>query len=136
MPWYTITDSFDADFGVDQWHGHNVFFREGDKVFRINGGGDEAMGSTWGYLDITPLGRQETWEDSPAGYPQNPPSKGGTARQLRCQTVADPRRLDILTDPVGAAGRGSQRPAAKPAGPRCHCSSDATSEDIASYVEA
>src|ERR1700749_1565541 len=26
MPWYTITDSFDADFGVDEWHGHNVFF--------------------------------------------------------------------------------------------------------------
>src|SRR6201996_7518034 len=25
MPWYTITDSFDADFGVDQWHGHNAF---------------------------------------------------------------------------------------------------------------
>jgi predicted dithiol-disulfide oxidoreductase (DUF899 family) len=22
MPWYTITDSFDADFGVDEWHGH------------------------------------------------------------------------------------------------------------------
>ncbi len=30
MPWYTITDSFDADFGVDEWHGHNVFFRDGD----------------------------------------------------------------------------------------------------------
>ena len=29
-PWYTITDSFDADFGVDEWHGHNVFFRDGD----------------------------------------------------------------------------------------------------------
>src|SRR5205085_6388961 len=27
MPWYTITDSFDTDFGVDQWHGLNVFFR-------------------------------------------------------------------------------------------------------------
>ena len=26
-PWYTITDSFDADFAVDEWHGHNVFFR-------------------------------------------------------------------------------------------------------------
>ena len=25
MPWHTITDSFDADFGVDEWHGHNVF---------------------------------------------------------------------------------------------------------------
>jgi hypothetical protein len=47
MPWYTITDSFDADFGVDEWHGHNVFFRDGDKVFRtyfINSRGDEAMG--------------------------------------------------------------------------------------------
>src|SRR5206468_257846 len=44
MPWYTITDSFDADFGVDEWHGHNVFFRDADKVFRtyfINNRGDE-----------------------------------------------------------------------------------------------
>ena len=76
MPWYTITDSFDVDFGVDQWHGHNVFFRDGDRVFRtyfINSRGDEAMGSTWSYLDATPLGRQETWEDSPEGYPQTPP---------------------------------------------------------------
>jgi predicted dithiol-disulfide oxidoreductase (DUF899 family) len=32
MPWYTITDSFDSDFGVEQWHGHNVFFRDGDQV--------------------------------------------------------------------------------------------------------
>src|SRR6202008_5010353 len=32
MPWYTMTDGFDIDFGVDQWHGHNVFFRDGDKV--------------------------------------------------------------------------------------------------------
>ncbi len=78
MPWFTITDSFDADFGVDQWHGHNVFFRDGDRVFRtyfINNRGDEAMGSTWSYLDTTPLGRQEKWEDSPKGYPQTPPYK-------------------------------------------------------------
>jgi predicted dithiol-disulfide oxidoreductase (DUF899 family) len=78
MPWYTITDSFDADFGVDQWHGHNVFFCDGARVFRtyfINTRGDEAMGTTWSYLDATPLGRQETWEDSPAGYPQTPPYK-------------------------------------------------------------
>ena len=78
MPWYTITDSFDADFGVDEWHGHNVFFRDGERVFRtyfINNRGDEAMGTTWSYLDITPLGRQEAWEDSPEGYPQTPPYK-------------------------------------------------------------
>jgi predicted dithiol-disulfide oxidoreductase (DUF899 family) len=75
-PWVTITDDFDKDFGVDEWHGTNVFFRDGDRIFRtyfIDSRGDEAMGGTWAYLDITPLGRQETWEDSPEGYPQTPP---------------------------------------------------------------
>jgi predicted dithiol-disulfide oxidoreductase (DUF899 family) len=78
MPWYTLTDSFDADFGVADYHGHNIFFREGDQVFRtyfINWRGDEAMGTVWSYLDATPLGRQEAWEDSPEGYPQTPPYK-------------------------------------------------------------
>ena len=76
VPWYTITDQFDADFGVDEWHGTNAFLRDGDRVFRtyfVNNRGDEAMGSTWSYLDITALGRQEEWEDSPEGYPQTPP---------------------------------------------------------------
>jgi predicted dithiol-disulfide oxidoreductase (DUF899 family) len=73
LPWYTLTDGFDADFDVDQWHGTNAFIRDGDRVFRtyfVNGRGDEALGSVWSYLDITALGRQETWEDSPEGYPQ------------------------------------------------------------------
>ncbi|KFU82329.1 Predicted dithiol-disulfide oxidoreductase, DUF899 family [Amycolatopsis lurida] len=76
MPWYTIAGDFDVDFGVDEWHGTNAFIREGDQVFRtyfVNDRGDEAMGSTWSYLDITALGRQEEWEDSPEGYPQTPP---------------------------------------------------------------
>ena len=76
IPWYSITDDFDADFGVDEWHGHNAFIRDGDKIFRtyfIDSRGDEAMGSTWSYLDMTALGRQEEWEDSPEGYPQTPP---------------------------------------------------------------
>ena len=76
IPWYTITDGFDKDFGVDEWHGHNVFFRdENDRIFRTyytNNRGDEAMGTVWSYLDLTPLGRQEDWEDLPEGYPQTP----------------------------------------------------------------
>jgi predicted dithiol-disulfide oxidoreductase (DUF899 family) len=75
IPWYEITDNFDADFGVDQWHGHNVFINEGGQIFRtyfVDARGDEALGSTWSYLDVTPLGRQEEWEDSPEGYPQTP----------------------------------------------------------------
>ncbi|HWT19560.1 MAG TPA: thioredoxin family protein [Variovorax sp.] len=79
IPWFTLTDSFDADFGVHEWHGTNVFYRDaGDRVFRtyfLNNRGDEQMGNTWNYLDITPLGRQEVWEDSPEGYPQTPTYK-------------------------------------------------------------
>jgi predicted dithiol-disulfide oxidoreductase (DUF899 family) len=76
IPWVTITDDFDKDHDVDEWHGTNAFIREGDQVYRtyfVNARGDEAMGSTWSYLDITALGRQEEWEDSPEGYPQTPP---------------------------------------------------------------
>src|ERR1700751_1889425 len=76
MPWYTITDSFDKDFGVNEWQGANSFICDGNKVFRtyfINDRGDEQMGNTWNYLDITALGRQEEWEDSPKGYPQTSP---------------------------------------------------------------
>jgi predicted dithiol-disulfide oxidoreductase (DUF899 family) len=76
IPWYTLTDDFDADFGVDEWHGTNAFLRDGERIFRtyfVDSRGDEAMGSTWSYLDITALGRQEEWEDSPEGYPQTPP---------------------------------------------------------------
>jgi predicted dithiol-disulfide oxidoreductase (DUF899 family) len=68
IPWFTMTDNFDKDFGVDEWHGTNAFIRDGNKVFRtyfINNRGDEQMGNTWNYLDITALGRQEEGEDSP-----------------------------------------------------------------------
>ncbi len=84
MPWYTIVpdsgSAFDVDFGVDEWHGTNAFIRwpddSGDRVYRtyfINNRGDEALGSSWSYLDMTALGRQESWEDSPQGYPQSAP---------------------------------------------------------------
>ena len=78
MPWYTITDSFDVDHGVDEWHGTNAFIHDGNTIFRtyfINNRGDEALGSTWSYLDMSALGRQEKWEDSPEGYPKTDPYK-------------------------------------------------------------
>jgi predicted dithiol-disulfide oxidoreductase (DUF899 family) len=76
MPWYTITDEWDNDFGVDEYYGTNAFIRDGDRVFRtyfINERNEEALGGTWSYLDMTALGRQEDWEDSPEGYPQTLP---------------------------------------------------------------
>jgi predicted dithiol-disulfide oxidoreductase (DUF899 family) len=107
MPWYTMTDSFDVDFGVDQWHGHNVFFHDGNKVFRtyfINTRGDEAMGTTWSYLDIAPLGRQETWEDSPEGYPQSAPYKWWHWSDQYSADAAPDRRWDETVD-AGRSGR-------------------------------
>ena len=82
IPWYTITDDFDADFGVDEWHGTNAFFRDGDRVFRtyfINSRGDEAMGSTWSYLDVTALGRQEEWRTRRRATRRRRPISGGTS---------------------------------------------------------
>ncbi|WP_077604988.1 DUF899 family protein [Oceanobacillus sojae] len=35
--------------------------------------GVEHLGTNWSYLDITPFGRQEYWEDSPAWVPQTQP---------------------------------------------------------------
>ena len=89
IPWYSSFESdFNVDFGVGpeapqegvyqdgERFGLSVFFRDGESVFRTyftNSRGVEALGSVWTLLDLTPLGRQEEWEDSPAGYPQTKP---------------------------------------------------------------
>ncbi|MBK0869736.1 DUF899 domain-containing protein [Saccharopolyspora sp. HNM0986] len=77
LPWFSAAGSdFEADFDVADGFGLNVFLREGERVFRTyftSGRGVEALGSTWTLLDLTPLGRQETWEDAPEGTPQTPP---------------------------------------------------------------
>src|SRR4029453_9530958 len=90
MPWYTITDGFDADFGVDEWHGHNVFFRDGDKVFRtyfINSRGDEAMGTTWSYLDIIRSAVRRLGRTRQRVTPRRRRTSGGTGT-----TTTAPRR--------------------------------------------
>ena len=56
--------------------GLSAFLRDGREVYRTyftTRRGVEALGSVWTLLDVTPLGRQESWEDSPEGYPQTPP---------------------------------------------------------------
>jgi predicted dithiol-disulfide oxidoreductase (DUF899 family) len=53
-----------------------VFLRDGDKVYRTyftTQRGGELLGTTFSFLDITPYGRQEEWEDSPTGWPQGKP---------------------------------------------------------------
>ncbi|MCX2955103.1 DUF899 family protein [Lentzea sp. NEAU-D7] len=76
IPWYTTRDDFSEDFGVAEYFGLNVFLRDGAEVCRTyftNARSAEQIGNVWSLLDLTPLGRQEEWEDSPQGYPQEPP---------------------------------------------------------------
>jgi predicted dithiol-disulfide oxidoreductase (DUF899 family) len=89
IPWYSSAESdFNVDFGVSpetpqagvyqdgETFGLSVFLRDGDDIYRTyftDRRGVEQLGSNWSYLDLTPFGRQEDWEDSPEGYPQTPP---------------------------------------------------------------
>jgi predicted dithiol-disulfide oxidoreductase (DUF899 family) len=81
VPWFSaFASDFNQDFGLTtnegETHGLSVFIRDSDSIFRTyftNNRGTELLGSTWSFLDLTPLGRQEQWEDSPAGRPQTPP---------------------------------------------------------------
>jgi predicted dithiol-disulfide oxidoreductase (DUF899 family) len=76
IPWYTVVGSgFQEVRGTTEYFSLDVFLRDGDRVFltyATSGRGVEALGSVWTFLDLTPLGRQEEWEDSPAGHPQTP----------------------------------------------------------------
>ncbi|HML94051.1 MAG TPA: DUF899 domain-containing protein [Thermodesulfobacteriota bacterium] len=110
--WYTITDDFDKDFGVDEWHGTNAFIRDGNRVFRtyfIDKRGDEALGSTWSYLDMTALGRQEEWGDSPEGYPQTPPYEWWN-RHDEYGDARPSREWNAQVERGIRAGQGRRRP--------------------------
>ena len=80
VPWFSSAGSdFNVDFGVTTEQGEtfglSVFLRDGERVYRTyftSERGVEALGSVWTFLDLTPLGRQEDWEDSPPGRPQGP----------------------------------------------------------------
>ena len=81
VPWVSSADSdFNVDFGVTtdkgEMPGLSVFLRDDESVYRTyftTRRGLEALGSVWTFLDLTPLGRQEEWEDSPTGRPQTAP---------------------------------------------------------------
>jgi predicted dithiol-disulfide oxidoreductase (DUF899 family)/NAD(P)-dependent dehydrogenase (short-subunit alcohol dehydrogenase family) len=95
MPWYTMTDGFDADFGVDEWHGTNAFIRDGDQAYRtyfVNNRGDDNDGR---HLELSRHHRART-----------PGDLGGLARGLPAdpavQLVELARRIrpGRITNPV------------------------------------
>jgi hypothetical protein len=75
MPWYSAQGSLDTLLGgrrVGMMH-IVCYLRQGSNVFETYWTtirGVEAMDNSYRLLDLTVYGRQETWEDSPAGRPQ------------------------------------------------------------------
>ena len=75
MPWYSAQDSLETLL-VGRRIGmmHLIcYLRQGSDVFETYWTwmrGVEAMDNSYRLLDLTVYGRQEEWEDSPAGWPQ------------------------------------------------------------------
>src|SRR4029079_6214099 len=75
MPWYSAQDSADALLAGRQVGIMYLvcYLRHGDRVFETywtTRRGVEVMDNSYALLDLTIFGRQETWEDSPTGWPQ------------------------------------------------------------------
>jgi predicted dithiol-disulfide oxidoreductase (DUF899 family) len=67
--------TFAADCGSVDGFMLTVFFRDGDQLYRTyntTARGVDRLLFVNNILDLTPYGRQEDWEDSPAGWPQHP----------------------------------------------------------------
>lgn len=80
LPWYsTVGDEFNLAFGAtvdgEEQQAISVFLRRDDRVFHswsTYARGEEPFMQVFDLLDLTPYGRQEQWENSPPGVPQEP----------------------------------------------------------------
>ncbi len=77
-----------------------AYLRDHDQVYETywtTGRGNEPMAPSYGLLDLTVYGRQEFWEDSPPGWPQQWGSRGGQFR-LDGRPTAQWSRIDAGRD--------------------------------------
>jgi predicted dithiol-disulfide oxidoreductase (DUF899 family) len=73
MPWYSLRESAELLLAGRGFGGYANYLRDGDRVFETywtTNRGTEAGANSYHLLDLTVYGRQETWEDSPQGWPQ------------------------------------------------------------------
>ena len=76
----SAASSFNADLGLTtpdgEKHGLSVLLRDGKAIYRTwftSMRGLEGLTDVWRLLDANPYGRQESWQSSPAAWPQSPP---------------------------------------------------------------
>ena len=85
VPWYSVPQDSVDRLVADRHFGILVaYLRDGDNVYETywtTGRGNEVMAPSYGLLDLTVHGRQEFWEDSPEGWPQQFDTRGGQFSQ-------------------------------------------------------
>ena len=104
VPWYSARESIDLLMAGRGPFMLACYLREGDRVFETywtTGRGVEVMDQTYGLLDRTAYGRQEPWEDSPAGWPR---IAGGYARTNGRPTAQWSRLEAGRSDDLGTVG--------------------------------
>jgi predicted dithiol-disulfide oxidoreductase (DUF899 family) len=104
VPWYSARDSAETLL-AGRWFGMQVcYLRDGDRVFETywtSGRAGEVMAPSYGLLDMTVYGRQEFWEDSPAGWPQRWENNGGQFRTGERPTAQWSRLANGHSDDLG-----------------------------------
>jgi hypothetical protein len=104
VPWYSAAESLDVLMAGRGPFMLACYLRQGDRVFETywtTGRSVEVMDQTYGLLDRTVYGRQEPWEDSPAGWPR---ITGAYSRTNGRPTAQWPRLAAGRSDDLGTAG--------------------------------
>jgi hypothetical protein len=105
VPWYAVPPDSTESLLAGRWFGMQVcYLRDGDRVFETywsSGRAGEVMAPSYGLLDMTVYGRQEKWEDSPAGWPQHWQNNGGQFRTDGRPTAQWSRLAEGHSDDLG-----------------------------------
>lgn len=108
VPWYSVRDSADALLVGRPFFLLACYLRDGDRVFETystSGRGFEAMAPSYQLMDMTVHGRQEGWEDSPAGWPRRWAEVGSSILRTDGRPTAQWSRLAAgRSDDLTAAG--------------------------------
>src|SRR5690242_15192022 len=112
VPWYSVPQDAVDPLIADRHFGILVsYLRDDDQVFETywtTGRGNEVMAPSYGLLDLTVYGRQETWEDSPAGWPQRWGPTLGNAFRTNGRPISQWSRLAAgRSDDLGTRGSAS-----------------------------
>jgi predicted dithiol-disulfide oxidoreductase (DUF899 family) len=110
IPWYSVPEDSVDELIAGRHFGILVsYLRQGSQVYETywtTGRGNEPMAPSYGLLDMTVYGRQEFWEDSPEGWPQQWDSMGSQFRLDGRPTAQWSRIRAGRSDDLGPASAG------------------------------